>query len=101
MGTLSAPVLFSYVWLVVFGGSAIRSGFSVTLILIAECPLEKVTFSRLERASSGLCCKDHIGWFLELKNLTNEVELRNLMTEKIPVNNITNLKWMFQVRKSA
>ena len=64
-------------------------------------PLEEVTFSRLERASSGLCCKDQLGWFLELKNLTNEVELRNLMTEKIPVNNITNLKWMFQVRKES
>ena len=63
--------------------------------------LEKVSFSRLERASSGLCCKDQLGWFLELKNLTNEVELRNLMTEKIPVNNITNLKWMFQVRKES
>ena len=64
-------------------------------------PLEKVTFSRLERASSGLCCKDQLGWFLQPKNLTDEVELRNLMTEKIPVNNITNLKWMFQVRKES
>ena len=47
-GTLTAPVIYSFFWLTIFGGAGIR--------------MER------EAAGSGLCCKSDSGWFNE--NLT-------------------------------
>jgi len=59
-GTLTAPLLFSFFWVIVFGGSALR--------------LER------ESADFGLCCKDPEGqWFVSHQNLSALVSQKNLI----------------------
>ena len=57
-GTLTAPVLYSFIWLVIFGGAGLR----------------------LERSASeqGLCCPDSTGWFADLKSLNETLTERNV-----------------------
>eukprot|EP00095_Tigriopus_kingsejongensis_P000207 maker-scaffold41_size498431-snap-gene-3.31 protein:Tk00207 transcript:maker-scaffold41_size498431-snap-gene-3.31-mRNA-1 annotation:"glycine betaine transporter -like" len=63
-GTLTAPVLYSFIWLVIFGGAGIR----------------------LERgaAGGGYCCPDKTGWFL------NSTEVSTLIEEQGWGGNVVN-----------
>ena len=73
LGTLTAPVLFSYLWVVFFGGSAIR--------------LER------DSAGAGLCCNDKSGWFLRPDELMSKIVARNYSNEPIPK---VGPDWMFR-----
>lgn len=57
-GTLTAPVLYSFIWLVIFGGAGLR----------------------LERSAgeAGLCCPDKTDWFIPVNNLTSAIADQNV-----------------------
>ena len=62
LGTIMAPSLYCFVWIVLYGGVALR----------------------LERDSSevGLCCKDTSGWFRSIEKLSNVIDEHD-MRDKI------------------
>ena len=71
-GTITIPVVYSFMWMVLFGGIGIRQ----------------------ERAASqiGLCCADKVGWFhgpTDIKNMTMDkaIELNAIVTS-------VNADWM-------
>ena len=55
-GTLTAPVLYTFMWLVIFGGAGLR--------------LER------EAAGNGLCCPDSLGWF------SSQAELNTTLNDR-------------------
>ena len=63
-GTLTAPILYTFMWLVIFGGAGLRQ-------------------ERLS-AGEGLCCQDSEGWFQSLKefneSLSNRVDYDDFVT---------------------
>ena len=74
LGTLTAPVAFSYLWIVVFGGAALR--------------LER------DSAGAGLCCRDQFGWFVNTTAMRDEIQSRGIWTTDIS-SNLSELEWMF------
>ena len=58
LGTILAPSLYCFVWLILYGGVALR----------------------LERESSGigLCCKDALGWFRHEGNISHSLSQRGI-----------------------
>ena len=71
LGTILAPSMYCFIWLIMYGGVALR----------------------LERDSSaeGLCCKDSSGWFYAANNLTQTVSERNIKNQTIRLSDAT---WM-------
>lgn len=71
LGTILAPSMYCFIWLILYGGVALR----------------------LERDSSeiGLCCKDSFGWFYEAKNLSQIISERHIQNQTINSNDAT---WM-------
>ena len=55
-GTLTAPIIYTFLWLVIFGGAGIRQ--------------ERMA------ANAGLCCADEKGWFLNSTALNDTVNSR-------------------------
>ena len=70
-GTLTAPLIFAFCWIVIFGGTAIRK--------------------EREAATLGLCCKDSQGWFIEHQLIAEDVAKANLTEQVIPED---GLEWM-------
>ncbi len=64
-GTLTAPVLYSCMWLVIFGGAGLR--------------LER------QSAEAGLCCQDDQGWFINSTEMKTTLEERGLNSSLPPV----------------
>lgn len=62
-GTLTAPVLYTFMWLVIFGGAGLR--------------LER------EAAGAGLCCPDKTGWFGNASMTREVVEERNVLADEL------------------
>ena len=71
LGTILAPSMYCFVWLILYGGVALR----------------------LERDSSGvgLCCKDTSGWFQGLSNLSLAVSEHNIQNQTVQAAGTT---WM-------
>jgi len=71
LGTILAPSMYCFVWIILYGGVALR----------------------LERESSGigLCCKDTSGWFHNTSALSNLISQQNLQFEPIDA---TSSSWM-------
>lgn len=71
LGTILAPSMYCFIWLIMYGGVALR----------------------LERDSSaeGLCCKDSFGWFYGSHNLTQTVSERHIQNHTIRLNDAS---WM-------
>ena len=64
LGTIMAPSLYCFIWIILYGGVALR----------------------LERESSeiGLCCKDDSGWFRNFEDLSNFID-QNSMQDNVVV----------------
>ena len=63
LGTILAPSMYCFVWLILYGGVALR----------------------LERESSGigLCCKDAFGWFRPERNISHSLSQRGIENQII------------------
>lgn len=63
LGTILAPSMYCFVWVILYGGVALR----------------------LERESSeiGLCCKDATGWLQDVNNLSHIISERNIQNQTI------------------
>ena len=71
LGTILAPSMYCFVWVILYGGVALR----------------------LERDSSGigLCCKDSTGWFHELGNISHIISERNIENQIVE---LSASKWI-------
>lgn len=74
-GTITIPVVYSFMWMVLFGGIAIRQ----------------------ERAAGeiGLCCKDEQNWFIGLNNATMVDDLApTALNSSIDIGNLDQSTWL-------
>lgn len=78
-GTITIPVIYSFMWMVLFGGIGIRQ----------------------ERAAAqiGLCCKDEANWFIALNNATlleeaAPTDIKNKLSESIIGINPEDSYWL-------
>ena len=71
LGTILAPSLYCFVWIVLYGGVALR----------------------LERDSSevGLCCKDTSGWFRSIDKLSNVIDEYDMEDKMV---DISDFYWL-------
>lgn len=62
-GTMTAPVIYTFLWLVIFGGAGIR--------------LER------QSAGAGLCCPDKTNWFFNTTTLNETIFQRNVIGDLV------------------
>ena len=55
-GTMTAPVMYSFMWLVIFGGAGLRQ--------------------ERQAAGAGLCCADESGWFVNASSAARLLDER-------------------------